>query len=215
MPNLKIAIIGCGYIGSEIAKMWKKNGHFVTVTTRNPDRVPLLSHVAQKCVILKGNHEQEFLPIIESNDLIVVVVAADSPEHYESAYLNTSQIIRNIANQTNQPKQLIYTSSTAVYGDYQGQWVDETSPLLAKTDLEKILIDAERNYLSLEEVGWQVCLLRLSDIYGGGRELSERVKNYKGKTLAGTGLAYSNMIHQIDCAFGIDYAKRFRLSGVY
>ncbi len=212
---MNIVIIGCGYIGMEAAAIWKKKGYQVTSTTRSPERLDELSKVSQKSLILKGNDEEELVPLIANNDVIVITIAADSPEHYESAYLNTSQIFRHLALEMDMPRHLIYTSSTSVYGDHNGQWVDETSPLLAKTDNSKILIDAEKHYLSTCEVGWSPCILRLAEIYGPGRELSERVKQFQGHVLPGSGDHYTNMIHKKDCVAALDYALRHHLEGVY
>lgn len=212
---MNIVIIGCGYIGTETAAIWKKKGYHVTATTRNPERLDELSRVCQKSVILKGNDEDELIPLIADNDVIVITVAADSPEHYESAYLNTSLIIRHLALEMDSPRQLIYTSSTSVYGDHQGRWVDESSPLLADSENGKILIEAEKHYLSLSEVGWRTCILRLAEIYGPGRDLSERVKQLEGHILPGSGNHFSNMIHKKDCADALDYALRHHLEGVF
>lgn len=192
----------------------KKDDH-VTATTRTPERVEELSKVAQKCVIIKGNDEDELIPLLANNDLILVTIAADNPEHYESAYLNTAQIFRRLALEMDLPRELIYTSSTSVYGDHHGQWVDETSELLAKGEQAKILIEAEKTYLSLEELGWNVCIFRLSEIYGPERELSKRVQQLEGHTLPGTGDQYTNMIHRDDCANAIEYAHRHHLRGIY
>lgn len=215
MSIVNIAIIGCGYIGMEAAILWKKRGFTITGTTRNPDRVDELSKYAQKAVIIKGNDEEELALLMKNNSCIVVAIAADSPEHYESAYLNTSQIIRHLALEMDTPKQLIYTSSTSVYGDHHGQWVDETSSLLSKSDQGKILIDAEKHYLSLSEIGWDVSILRLAEIYGPGRELSQRVKQLEGHALPGSGDHYTNMVHKRDCASALDYALRHHLQGIY
>ena len=212
---MNIVIIGCGYIGSEAALVWSKKGHHVTATTRNPERLAELSRVAQKSVIIKGNDEDELIPLIANNDLILVTIAADSPDHYESAYLNTAQIFRHLALEMDLPRHLIYTSSTSIYGDHHGLWVDETSDLMSKSDQGKILIDAEKHYLSLEELGWHVCALRFAEIYGPGRELSKRVKQLEGHTLPGSGEHYTNMIHKADCAGAIDYALRHHLEGIF
>lgn len=212
---MNIVIIGCGYIGMELAAMWKKKGHFVTATTRSPEKLDALSKVSQKAIIIKGNNHDEFIPLIAQNECIVVTVGADSLDQYESAYLNTAQIFRHLALEMDLPRNLIYTSSTSVYGDHHGQWVDETSELLSKSDQGKILIEAEKQYLSLQELGWNVCLFRLSEIYGPGRELSKRVKQLEGHTLPGSGDHYTNMIHKGDAASAIDYALRHHFEGIY
>ncbi len=212
---MNIVIVGCGYIGTEIAAIWKKKGYSVTATTRHPEKLDSLSRAAQKSVILKGNDEDDLAPLIANNDLILITIAADNPEHYESAYLNTAQIFRHLALEMDLPRHLIYISSTWIYGDYNGQWVDETSELLAKNEQARILIDAEKHYLSLQELGWHVCLLRFSEIYGPGRELSQRVKQFEGHILPGSGSHYTNMIHKADCIAAIDYALRHNLEGTY
>lgn len=212
---MNIVIIGCGYIGTEIAALFKKKGHHVTATTRHPERLEELSKVAQRCVVLKGNDEDELIPLIVDNDVVIITVAADSPDLYESAYLNTAQIFRHLALEMDSPRHLIYTSSTSVYGDHHGQWVDETSELRATSENARILMEAEKQYLSLEQLGWHVCILRLSEIYGPGRELSSRVKNLEGNVLPGTGDHYTNMIHKTDCGYAIDYALRHHLEGIY
>jgi len=212
---MNIAIIGCGYIGMEIASAWSKRGFHVTATTRSPERLADLAKVAQKSLILKGNSEDEFIPLIATNEALLITISADHREHYESAYLHTAQIFRHLALEMDAPRHLIYTSSTSIYGDHHGLWVDETSDLVAKNQQAKILIDAEKTYLSLEELGWHVCILRLAEIYGPGRELSKRVKQLEGHVLPGSGDHYTNMIHKEDCAVAIDYALRHQLEGVF
>jgi nucleoside-diphosphate-sugar epimerase len=67
----------------------------------------------------------------------------------------------------------------------------------------------------LEEIGWRTCILRCAEIYGPGRELSKRVKQFGGHTLPGSGSNYTNMIHKADCAAALDYALRHHLEGIY
>ncbi|MES2273200.1 MAG: SDR family oxidoreductase [Chlamydiota bacterium] len=210
-----IAIIGCGYIGMEVASIWSKKGHHVTATTRNPERLESLSKIAQKSLILKGNDGEELTPLITNNSILLVTIAADHPDDYESAYLNTAQIFRHLALEMDLPRRLIYTSSTSVYGDHHGLWVDETSHLHPKGEMAKILVETEKVYLSLSELGWEIAILRLAEIYGPGRELSKRVRQLKGHTLPGDGNNYTNMIHKTDCAASIDYALRHDLDGIF
>lgn len=210
-----IAIIGCGYIGMEVAALWNKRGHSVTATTRSPERLLELSQVAQKGVVFKGDDEDGLVHLIGANDTILVSIAADSHEHYETAYLQTARLFRHLALEMEMPRQLIYLSSTSVYGEHKGLWVDEQSELLGKSDQAKILIETEKTYLSLDELGWTVCALRLAEIYGPGRELSKRLRQLEGHTLPGSGDQYTNMIHKTDCAAAIDYALRHHLEGVF
>jgi len=213
MSNL--CIIGCGYIGKEIAKRWRKKGHHITATTRHPERLESLSEVAQKCLIFRGNNEEDLAPLITNNEVLLVTIAPDSPDQYATAYLENAVRIRRLALEMNQPRHLIYTSSTQVYGDHHGLWVDETNPPLGKTEQAQVLIDTEKSYLSLEELGWTVAILRLGEIYGPGREISKRVKKLQGRPMPGSGESYTNMIHRDDVASAIDYVLRHESEGIY
>jgi nucleoside-diphosphate-sugar epimerase len=210
-----LAIIGCGYIGMEAASIWSQKGYHVTATTRRCERLGDLAKVAQKSLILKGNDEEALLSLLMANEILVVTIAADSFDQYESAYLHTAQLLRRLALETKQPRSLIYTSSSSVYGDHHGLWVDETSPLLVTSEQGKILIEAEKTYLSLSDLGWRPCILRLAEIYGPGREISRRIKNMQGNSLPGSGEQYTNMVHKADIATALDYVLRHQLEGIY
>lgn len=212
---MNIAVIGCGYIGSAAAAFWTKRGHHVTATTRSPERLNELAKVSQKSLLIRGNDEDELVPLIANNEVLLITIAADSAEHYESAYLNTAKIFRHLALEMNMPRILIYTSSTSVYGDHHGLWVDETSELRPANNAAKILVDAEKTYLSLDALGWSVSILRFAEIYGPGRELSKRVKLLEGHALPGSGDHYTNMVHKDDCASAIDYLLQHNLEGVF
>ena len=212
---MNIAIIGCGYVGLEAAQIWAQKGYHVTATTDSPERLSELSKIAQKSLILKGNDEEQLVPLIAQNDLILITLSSDSPEYYNNANLHTAQTFRHLALEMDLPRDLIYASSTAIYGDHHGLWVDETSDLLAKNEAAKILIDAEKIYASLEELGWSICILRLAEVYGPTKELSKRVSQLEGHALPVSGNQYTNMVHRTDCAHAFDYALRHHLEGIF
>jgi nucleoside-diphosphate-sugar epimerase len=210
-----IAILGCGYVGKEAAALWHQRGIHVTATTRNPSKLESLATVAQKGLLIKGNDEAEMAPLIANNETILVSIAADSADHYEHTYRHTAQIFRHLALEMDLPRRLIYTSSASVYGDHHGRWVDEESDSLSLTQQGRILLETEELFQSLAELGWHVCILRLAEIYGPGRELSKKLKQFQGHLLPGTGEAFTNLVHRNDCAGGIDYALRHHLEGIY
>lgn len=211
---MNVAVIGCGYIGSEVANLWKTRGLHITATTRSPEKLKALASVAQKGVLVKGNDLTDYTPLLASNEIILITIGADSAEDYYQVYRNTAHFIRSFAVESDLPKRIIYTSSCSVYGDHQGRWVDEESALLGKTEQEKILIETEEIYQSLTEFGWNVTILRLAEIYGPQRELTSKFKQIS-RPLAGTGIQYTNMIHKSDCVAAIDYCLRHHLNGIF
>ena len=212
---MNCVIIGCGYIGKRIAKLWTKKGHFVTATTTSKRNLPELEKVAQKSIIVKGTDESELSYLIEENDVILVSVSAAGLDNYRETYLSTAESIRHIALQQKKAKLLLYTSSAAVYGNHNGQWVDENSSLLAKPKEIKFLMETEDIYLSLKELGWKVSIFRLAEIYGPGRELKKKMEELQGRVLPGKGKIYTNMVHIDDIVLAIDYALSHNLEGIY
>jgi nucleoside-diphosphate-sugar epimerase len=199
-----------------VASLWTEQKIQVTATTRTPAKLSELAKIAQKGVLLKGDEPEELIPLVQDNETILVTVAADSPKHYESAYLKTAQHLRKVAYDLQKPRHLIYTSSASVYGDHQGLWVDEEVSLLGKGPNIEILIEAEKIYLSLaSQLGWTVSIFRLGEIYGSGREISKKLLKYQKSPLPGSGNHYTNMVHQIDCARAIDLAFIQKLAGIY
>ncbi len=212
---MNIAIIGCGYVGSNLAKFWSQKGYFVTCTTRTIKNAQNLENLCQKAMILKSTDLNDLEHLVQNNDLILVTVAADSIDDYENTYLAIAKFFRKVAQNFKKPKKLFYTSSSSVYGEHNGKWVDETSELLAKNDQGKVLIETENAFLSLKEFGWNVCIFRLSEIYGPQRDLASHMKRLQGNIIPGTGHNYTNMVHLEDIVGAIDYAFNHHLEGVF
>jgi len=211
---LKIAIIGCGYVGKAIANYWKGKGHYITGTTRSLEKTANILEYCQKAEVLHSDDIDKLSQVVSENDIIVLTIAADNPQDYEKVYLQTAKNLKKCA-KLSPPKRLFYTSSTFVYGDYHGKWVDEDSPLLNNSEPSSALIETEKTLLSMEDLGWSVLIFRLSEIYGPNRELSQRVKKYQGCKLSGSGENYTNMIHLEDIVKCHDYALNHNLSGIY
>lgn len=209
---MNIAVIGSGYIGSETALFWKNKGHLITATTRTAGKIENIAPFAQEVVLLQEADDPQLKFLIEKNDVLLITVAAGKPEEYDSTYVQLAQKIREAALEIKTPKRLIYTSSTSVYGEHHGEWVDEKSSLKADTPTATALIRAEQIFESLRELGWQVTILRLAEIYGPKREISQRVAQ---GPFPGTGDKYTNMIHQQDCVAAIDFVLEKGLTGVF
>ena len=212
---MKILIIGSGYVGSSLAKDLQKHC-YVTVTTRSEDRLDELQSKLQNVEILDTEDVSKLCSLLEDKDAIIITVAAKSSKDYERAYLKTAKnLSKALKSSKNSVKQIIYTSASSVYGDQCGNVTEESSPLKAKTSCGKILIETEKTLLSLQTNSTKVCIFRLSEIYGPGREVSQRVKTLSELSAPGTGLNPTNMIHIDDINSAIIFALKNSLSGIY
>jgi nucleoside-diphosphate-sugar epimerase len=98
------------------------------------------------------------------------------------------------------PARIVYISTSAVYGDCDGAWIDETAPLRPDTTRGWRRLDAERQLLAWSErTGVPVVILRVPGIYGPGRLPLERLR--KGLPLPREDQCpYTNRIHADDLA---------------
>ena len=130
--------------------------------------------------------------------LVVTLTPGEFTEQaYRKSYVDgAATLVKVIRRSEHKPKLVIWVSSTSVYGDNQGAWVDEQSPTAAKSFSGKLLLEAEELIATLPCTN---VIVRFSGIYGPGRT------RMLGQVLAGKGRPaqpeqWSNRIHSDDCA---------------
>ena len=212
---MNILILGCGYVGSEVARWEQKNGHRVTVTTTTPEKVAKLSSICDRVALVEGNDLNAIADVIEDCEVILLSVGAKSRDTYYQSYLETATNLVTALQNNNTVKQVIYTGSYAVLGDKKGQWTDETASTNPVNDNGKILVDTEEVLLAARSAKLKVCILRLAGIYGKDRELIKIFRSWSGTTRPGKGEDYSNWIHLKDIVNGIEVAIDKQLDGIY
>ena len=213
---MNVAIIGCGYVGKAIARLWHQElGLIVTATTTTPERVTTLKEVAQQVVVVNGNDPAGLLSVLQGQETVLLSIGAKGADVYEQTYLHTAQTLVSVLKQTPTVRQLIYTGSYAVYGDREGAWVDESSPVAPANSNGQILAQTEQALLSASSDDLNVCILRLGGIYGPGRELVKIFGRVAGTTRPGNGSDATNWIHLDDIVAAIEFARTRRLQGIY
>lgn len=93
-----------------------------------------------------------------------------------------------------------YLSTTGVYGDHQGGWVDEDAPLTPSTRRGKLRVAAEAAWQNLAtETGLPLHIFRLAGIYGTGRGPFAKVRDGTARRIIKPGQVFSR-IHVDDIA---------------
>lgn len=152
--------------------------------------------------LVKGDCSQgDFMKSILSVDFdtIVITMTPDefSDEGYQRAYVQPVKVLLETLMLTKQsPRLIILVSSTSVYGQQEGEWVDENSPTAPTHFSGQRLLEAEK---WLQESNYPSCVVRFSGIYGPSRNrLIEQVKSGYGTDPEP--VLFSNRIHADDCA---------------
>ncbi len=209
-----IAIIGCGYVGRAVARYWQPS-LTVTATTTQPMKVAELMAICPQVVVLDGNDEAALRSLLTGQNTLLLSVGAPHPDAYEATYLGVAKTLVSVLPDVPTVQQVIYTSSYAVYGDYGGQWVDESTPLRPGSPKQEILAAAEQVLLSAASPTRKMCVFRLGGIYGPGRELVKIFRRAAGTTRPGTGNEPGNWVHLDDIVGTIAFAQAHGLEGIY
>ncbi|MEG4405124.1 NAD-dependent epimerase/dehydratase family protein [Microcoleus sp. MON2_D5] len=213
---MKVAIVGCGYVGTATAKHLRgKSDCIVTATTTTATRVVELEGVAQRVAVLKGNDKDAMTAVLQEQDAVMLCVGAPNPHAYQESYLDTATTLVSVLQQIPTVKQVIYTGTYSVYGDRQGEVVNEDSPVAPANPNSEILAGTERVLLAASNANLHVCILRLGGIYGPGRELVKIFGRWAGNTRPGAGEDATNWVHRDDVVGGLTFALDNRLQGIY
>ncbi|MEK7710962.1 MAG: NAD-dependent epimerase/dehydratase family protein [Planctomycetota bacterium] len=198
----RILILGCGYVGSALAKRLVRNGHDVVATTTTPSRAPRITELgAAPAVLLLHETERLHDALVDREFVYLCVSAGRTGQSYGELYAEGTR--RFVAACRDTPvRRIAYTSSTRVYAQDDGSWVDEDSPTEPPDEDGRALVQAERTLLDAPSNGFlppesTVSILRLGGIHGPGREFSSRIHRAAGNKRT-DGDAFVNLIHLND-----------------
>lgn len=196
MAAPSILIAGCGDIGGRLASRLLSEGWTVYGLRRNPAKLP---------AGVRGVNADLFdarIPGQWPEGRIDYLVYCATPSErdeagYRAAYVQgLRHVLGWIERSGQKPRRVLFVSSSSVYGQQHGEWVDETSPAEASGFSGQVMREAEQVALGS---GVPASVVRLTGIYGPGRsDLMNRVR--QGYSVAVEPPVYGNRIHADDAA---------------
>ncbi len=198
-------ILGCGYLGSRVAQRWLQENHTVYAVTRSPERAREL-HNRGLLPLVADVTVPESLRELPRADTVLFAVGYDrtaAPSITEVYVEGLRHVLAALPANTGR---FLYISSTGVYGQSAGEWVDETSPCEPTREGGKACLEAER-LLDQHPLGERAVILRLGGLYGPGR-VPRRADLEAGRPIAAPEHGYLNLIHVDDAATVVLAAER-------
>lgn len=200
--------IGCGDIAqraaSEMQARYKCFG-----LRRQPNNLPNFIQP------IKGDAtdtEQLHSVVSEGFDIWVATITPGefTEQAYRDSYLAAANAIAaSIAKLKKAPRLMLWVSSTSVYGDLKGDWVNEETQPEPNTFSGKILLAAEK---IIQQIPCETSVIRFSGIYGPGRtRLLNQVLAGKGRPSSPE--QWSNRVHADDCGGILAHLVEYALSG--
>ncbi|SEO42061.1 Nucleoside-diphosphate-sugar epimerase [Halogranum amylolyticum] len=199
---MRVAILGCGYVGLELGRQLTAAGHDVVGVRRSDEGLTAVEDAGFEAVRADVTDAGSLSAVPDVDWLVFAASSggrgADAAERVFVDGLRTA--IQQFAAREDPPDRLVYTSSTGVYGDHDGEFVDESTPLDPTTEKTRVLAEAE--HVAREAAadhGIDGTVARFAGLYGPGRYRLDRY--LEGPVTEG----YLNMVHRDDAAGAVAY----------
>ncbi len=184
---MRLLIFGLGFCGSAAAKQACAVGWAVTATSRNPEAggppdVTMVPFRAASAQIASATHILATAPPREDGDPVLSRYAAEIGAATSLAWIG-------------------YLSTTGVYGDRAGGWVDEATVPAPTADRSRRRLAAEDAWHAAA-AGRPLDLFRLAGIYGPGRSIFDDLRQGRARRVVQAGHAFGR-IHVDDIAAGV------------
>lgn len=203
MPTT-LTILGCGYVGTALAKSALEKKWTVSALTRNEETGKILEKLGVQNVVLAELGSSAWHSHIDPvQDFVVNCVGAFSPslEGYVTSYLDGQKSAMGWLAR-GKVKSYLFTSSCSVYPQTGRKLVDEKASCAGVSERGGLLLAAEAQSFPAPAVIDRSFVLRLGGIYGPGRHLLVN-KVRQGIELNGNAERILNLIHRDDAVSGI------------
>jgi nucleoside-diphosphate-sugar epimerase len=208
-------VVGCGYLGLRVARLWRDAGEDVVAVTRSSEKADRLADEGLTPIVA----DVSAAPFAAPPEIETVLFAVgfdrvkkprDTPsasrawveeESRDDQSIHDVYVggLRNAIRSLKVPVQrFIYISSTGVYGQVAGTQVDESSPCQPTREGGQASLDAE-GVLSTSDIAKRSIILRLAGLYGPGR-IPRAADLLAGKPIDAPMSGYLNLIHVDDAA---------------
>ena len=186
-------IIGCGYLGEALAPLLKKAGFEVLATTRGgAGRAERLMQIGATPVVFDAS-KPKALP---GADCVISAMAVDRSSGQGMREVHVDGLTAAMRAFPADEVPWLHVSSTSVYGQEDGSWVDEDAPCQPTDTNGEIVLEAEQ---TLRRQRPDASILRFAGIYGPGR-LMRTASLLAGEPMRGDPDRWLNLIHRDDGA---------------
>lgn len=194
-----VFVFGCGYLGIRVARQLVSDSWKVFALTRSQRRARVLQDEGVEPMVGDWT-DRRVLNGLPSTERVLIAVGYDasSGQSRHQVYVDG---LRNAVDAIHPRSDVVYVSSTGVFHQTGGIWVDETSPCRPDREGGKSHLEAE-DLLFRKRGGSEqgkTVVLRMAGLYGPGR--IPRVESIKrGEPVSTDPDAYLNLIHIDDAA---------------
>ncbi len=208
---MRVFITGAsGYIGNAVARAFRRNGHQVTGLVRTAEQAKRLAAAEIAPVLGDLKDPASYQQAARAAEALVHCAFEYSKEGVARDQQTLDAFLGC------EPKALIYTSGVWVYGNTQGQIVDESNPL-QPIELARWRVEQEKKVLQATSMHLRTVIIRPGVVYGGAGGLTGLwfASAAKGAVeIVGSGNNFWSLIHIEDLARAYVLAAEKELSNL-
>lgn len=206
---MRLFVFGLGYVGAAFAEALQARGWEIAASARSAEQAETLRG---KGITAVDPADRDAMARALSGVKAILITAPPGPDGCPAL----ESIVPALAQAQAFPDWIGYLSTTGVYGDFDGRWVFETSPLKAQSVEGARRVGAERDWQEVGRgMGLTVAVFRLPGIYGPCRSALDRLRAGEGRRIVKPGQVFSR-IHVDDIVSGLLASlDKPRAGGVY
>ena len=201
---MRILVLGCGFVGRPAALSWVADGNEVYALTRSPRNAELFRQMGIR-PLLGDVCDATSLAQLPEVDVVLHAIGYDRTSGNSQEDVTCGGLRNVLEHLPHRRVRFIQISSTSVYGQSEGEWVDEDSICEPAQIGGRLALEAERmlhDAFTTSREG-EAVTLRLAGIYGPDRLLSRINALREGLVLSGRGDSWLNLIHVDDAVTAI------------
>ncbi len=194
---MAVLIVGCGNIGTRVAKLERAAGRSVLAWVRSTASVERLRTLPIDACVVDLDTPESFPDALAGDSSVYYLAPPPSRDVTDPRFAHFTGWL---SRQSVRPVRIVLISTTGVYGDCRGEWIDENRPPNPQADRAKRRLAAEetlRAYAARHAV--PMVILRVAGIYGPGLLPIERLQR-REPVLRADESPWSNRIHADDLA---------------
>ncbi len=192
-------IVGCGYLGARVGSMLVRRGDHVWGTVRSSGRA---AQFASQGIdpVLADVLRPETLELLPPAERVLCCVGFDRTGGADMRTVYVEGLRNLLERLPALVRRLVHASSTSVYSQSAGEWVDEDSPAEPLLESGHVCLEAERVARHwARAAGASLVVLRFSGLYGPDRVI-RRALLLRGEPIPGDPARFLNLVHIDDAA---------------
>ncbi|MEM9732419.1 MAG: SDR family oxidoreductase [Pseudomonadota bacterium] len=218
---MKLGIIGAGFSGRAIAVKAVTKGAHVWGTTRDETKATGFAEDGFAGVVFDGQTVTEpLLSALHDTTHLVISIAPARQENRDAPDGTVDPTLaalgeRSLSTIAPSLQWVGYLSTVGVYGNHDGAWVDELTPVAPASERSRQRVRAEAEWMAVDKsLDMPVGIFRLSGIYGPGRNALLTAERGKARRLVKKDQVF-NRIHACDIAQALWLAAEQKAGGLF